>query len=127
MPNEKRLQFFEKDTIEWTGQYQLHEFYKTLLELRKKNTALRAADAAVTTFHIITEGGKNIMAYLRKNENDEVLVFLNLSNEKTGFTIKDRLINGCYINIFNKEEMNLFTDTFIIMQPWHYLVLEKKF
>ena len=66
------------------------------------------------------------MAYLRKNEPDEVLVFLNLSNEKTGFTVKDRLINGAFINVFNKEESQLNTGTFIIMQPWDYLVLEKK-
>ena len=126
IPNMKRLQFFEKDTIKWTGEYLMHDFYKTLLGLRKKNIALRAADPAVTTFHIITEGGKNIMAYLRKNEPDEVIVFLNLSNEKSRFTIKDRLINGAYINVFNKDESQLNTGTFIIMQPWDYLVLEKK-
>jgi glycosidase len=126
MPNLKRLQFFEKDVIEWTGEYQLHEFYKTLLELRKSNTALLAADPAVTTFHIITEGGKSIMAFLRKNDTDEVLVFLNLSKEKEGFTIKDQLINGNYINVFNRTESQLTPEVFIKMQPWDYLVFEQK-
>lgn len=126
MPNPKRLQFFEKDTIEWTGEYLLHDFYKTILKLRKSNTALRAADPAVTTFHIITEGGKNIMAFLRKNENGEVLVFLNLSKDTAGFTIQDQLINGIYINVFDKSESQLITGSFIKMQPWDYLVLEKK-
>lgn len=126
MPNTKRLQFFEKDTIAWTGEYQFHAFYKTLLTLRKNNPALLSANEAVTTFHIITGGGKNIMAYLRKNDVYEVLVFLNLNNETIGFTIRDQLINNVYINIFNGTESYLQPDTFIKMQPWDYLVFERK-
>jgi len=126
LPNLKRLQFFEKDAIAWTGECLLHDFYKTLLTLHKNNPALRSADAAVTTFHIITEGGKNIMAFLRKNDLCEVLVFLNLSNEVSGFTIKDQLINAVYLNVFDKSENYLQPDTFIKMQPWDYLVFEKR-
>ncbi|MEO6540420.1 MAG: alpha-amylase family glycosyl hydrolase [Ferruginibacter sp.] len=127
LPNRKHLRFFEKDAIEWTGEYHLHDLYKTLFALRKRNPALRAADPAVSTFHIITEGGRNIMAWLRKNENDEVLVFLNLSNENTGFVIKDRLIQSTYINVFDNAESHLTPDTFIKMQPWEYLIFERKY
>ncbi len=126
MPNTKRLQFFEKDTIEWTGEYQFHDFYKTLFSLRKNNPVLRSADDAVTTFHIITEGRKNIMAFLRKNELQEVLVFLNLSNDVTGFIIKDQLINNNYTNVFESTEIYLQPESFIKMQPWDYLVFERK-
>jgi glycosidase len=126
LPNEKRLRFFDKDAIEWTGTCALHDFYKTLLNLRKTNASLRAADAAVTTFHIITEGSKNIMAYLRKNDDAEVLVFINLSKENCGFTIKDVLINSNYTNVFTKAESNLTVDTYLKLEPWGYLVFEKK-
>jgi glycosidase len=40
-PNLKRLEFFEKDFIDWEGETELHAFYKTLLNLRKKNKALQ--------------------------------------------------------------------------------------
>jgi glycosidase len=125
LPNLKRLQFFEKDAIAWTGKYELHDFYKTLLTLRKRNAALRSADAAVTTFHIITEGGKNVMAFLRKNDFYEVLVFLNLSNEVISFIIKDQLINNSYSNVFDKTETYLAPGTFMKMQAWDYLVFER--
>lgn len=126
MPNNKRLEFFEKDTIAWTGEYQFHDLYKTLLTLRKNNPALRSGDPSVTTFHILTEGGKNIMAYLRKNDLDEVLVFLNLCKEPVNFIIKDLLINNYYTNVFNGSENYLQTGSFIKMQPWEYLVFERK-
>src|SRR5262249_7762732 len=34
---DKRLQFFDKDLIPWTGKNALHDFYKTLLTLRSTN------------------------------------------------------------------------------------------
>ena len=41
LPNKKRLSFFEKDAIEWTGHNWLHDFYKCLLEARTRCTACR--------------------------------------------------------------------------------------
>src|SRR5438105_10699357 len=39
LPNKKRLRFFDKDQIDWDGEYRLHDFYKKLLSLRKRNPA----------------------------------------------------------------------------------------
>ena len=125
MPNLKRLQFFEKNAIDWKGEYALHDFYKTLLELRKRNPALRTNDPAVVTHFIITSADKSIMAYLRKNENDEILVLLNLCKEKTDFVIKDQLIDGSFMNVFSNTENYLTVGTSVEMQPWEFLVYEK--
>ncbi|MGB8193507.1 MAG: alpha-amylase family glycosyl hydrolase, partial [Chitinophagaceae bacterium] len=54
MPNFKRLKFFDKDPIEWQGEYLLHDFYKALLHLRKTNPALRAGDETVITSRVQT-------------------------------------------------------------------------
>jgi alpha-amylase len=124
MPNRKRLQFFEKDPIEWDGNYALHDFYKTLLALKKNNPALRAADSAVSTRYVDTDG-KNVLTYLRKKEEDEVLVILNMSREKNGFAITDKYLTGSYINVFSKAEDHFTADTYFDMQPWEFLVLEK--
>ncbi len=126
MPNLKRLKFFEKDSIDWNGEYALHDFYKELSALRKRNPALRAADPESAALFIEISANKSIMAYLRKNEYNEVFVLLNLSGEKTGLTIKDHHINGTFVNIFSKEEYNLNSGTFLEMQPWEFLVFEKK-
>ncbi len=125
MPNLKRLKFFEKDVIAWNGEFALHEFYKQLCEIRKKNPALRSADPAVTTRIIETGDDKSIMAFLRKNKNDEVLVLLNLCNKKTGFSLKDDSIHGLFINVFSKKRIQLTAETFLEMQPWEFLVYEK--
>ena len=65
-------------------------------------------------------------SFLRKNDNDEVLVFLNFSKDVSSVTIKDQLINNFYINVFDGAQNYLQPDTFIKMQPWDYLVFERK-
>lgn len=125
LPNLKRLKFFEKDAINWAGKNELHEFYKTLLILRKKNPALRAADPAVTTYHIETPKQESVMAYLRKNRDDEVFVILNLKKENTIIEITDQRINGDYFDIFSEIQTHLTANSVIEMEPGGYLVFEK--
>lgn len=126
MPNLKRLKFFEKDVIAWNGRFELDVFYKTLLMLRKRNPALRTNDPAGETYKIKTGADEMVMAYLRKNKNDEVLVLLNLCNENQAFKMESGQVNGTFINVFTKETMQLNSGNDIQMQPWDFLVFEKK-
>lgn len=126
LPNLKRLKFFDKDTIEWNDKYELDDFYKTLLTLKKNNIALRAGDAAVTTYLLTTDADKNILAYLRKNGSSEVLVLLNFSKEKIRFEVKDTHVTGHYSNVFSKTDNDFTNEKYFEMQPWEYLVYEKK-
>jgi alpha-amylase len=126
MPNKKRLKFFDKDAIEWTSNYELADFYKTLLLLKKNNIALRAGDKAVTTYMLTTDAPDNIMAYLRKNGTAEILVLLNLSKTPIRFELKDSHVTGNYKNVFSKAANDFTTEKFFEMQPWEYLVYEKQ-
>ncbi len=76
----KRLEFFEKDPIPWNGENKLNNFYQKLFDLKYKNPALRGGDANATTKILQTNAPDKVLAYLRKNGNDEVLVILNLSD-----------------------------------------------
>lgn len=125
LPNLKRLKFFEKDTIDWKGSCDLRQFYKTLINLRKKNMALRAGDQSVRTSWIKTSQPENVLAWLRKNQNDEILVFLNLTKTKTSFVISEGQLNGTYVNVFTQSILNVSPGTVIEMEPGGYLVFEK--
>ncbi len=126
LPNLKRLKFFDKDPIEWNGQNTMANFYSTLLQLKKTNPALLAGDTAVTTYLLATGAEKNILAYLRKNGNKEVLVLLNFSKEKIRFEITDQQVTGHYSNVFSKTDNDFTSEKYFEMQPWEYLLYEKK-
>ncbi len=126
LPNRKRLKFFDKDTIEWNGAYDLHDFYKTLLSLKTNNPALLAADANVVTYLLNTGAPKNILAYLRKNGNNEVLVLLNMSNGKVHFELNDGAVTGQYSNVFSNTGHDFSAERYFEMPPWEYRVYVKK-
>jgi glycosidase len=123
LPNLKRLKFFEKDEINWTGKNELHDFYKTLLNLHTNNPALRAGDPESETVRVKTSNDDHVFAYLRKNGNDEILVILNLSNISLGFSIND--ITGKFKEVFSSLEKDFSTDKIFGMKAWEFLLFEK--
>lgn len=125
LPNMKRLQFFDKDPIAWNGNIELHEFYKTLLTLKKNNPALRAADTSVTTYLLSTTAGNSILAYLRKKEHYEVLTVINFSKQKVSFEINDTNLADKFDNIFTNAEHDFSLSRFLELEPWDFAVFEK--
>jgi glycosidase len=124
LPNYKPLKFFEKDTIEWSENIQLQEFYKRLLTLKKKNPALRAADTNASTQKIRTNADDKIFSFLRKNGNDKVLVVLNLSPDSFEFDIEENL-SGRFDEIFSAGVKDFSRDKTLSVGPWQYSVFEK--
>jgi glycosidase len=126
LPNRKRLEFFERDPIAWTGTNTLNDFYKTLLGLRSNHPALRSGDTAVQTFRINTSDPNRVMAFLRKNGSREVLVVLNLSAQKDlHFEIVDTHLTGVFKNVFSGAANDFTKEKSFEMQGWEYLVYEK--
>ncbi|ROI09695.1 1,4-alpha-glucan branching protein [Chryseobacterium sp. H3056] len=121
----KRLEFFEKDPIPWTGKNELHDFYKTLLNLKSENPALRGGDPAATTQILKTSADDKIFAYMRKNGKDEVLTVLNFSKENVNFSIDDENISGIFTNVFSGPVKDFATNKEFYLPVGGYAVLKK--
>ncbi len=106
LPLNKRLEFFEKDEIEWNNDFKLAVFYKKLLHLKANNLALRGGDAEVQTYFVDTSANDKILAFRRKNGEDEVLILLNFSKEAVQFTIDDYGIDGNFTELFTNENVD---------------------
>jgi alpha-amylase len=117
IPNRKRLQFFTKDPIEWTGNYEMAPFYKTLLTLRKNNPAL-AIDAAYRK--LATTEDSAIFAYQRESGASKVLVVLNFSAQSQQFTIPNALMDT-WTNVFTGEQKESRSYKLL---PWGYEIYE---
>jgi len=121
----KRLHFFDKDLIPWTGEYALQDFYKTLLKLHSGNPALRAADANVRTYRLDTTDNVNVFAFLRKNNEREVLVILNLSAAKHQINIIGKVVMGKYKNVFSGGYDTISSEKTFDLDEWGYQMYEK--
>ncbi len=126
LPNRKKLEFFEKDPIAWTGQNELHDFYKTLLTLHRENPALRGGDPNVKTYRLQTTHNGHVMAYLRRNGNHEVLVVLNLSNtDPLDIEITDSQLSGKFKDAFSRAETDFSSGKKMQLKEWEYRVFVK--
>ena len=125
LPNMKRLEFFEKDVIKWNGNNQMASFYKTLLNLKSRNPALRGGDSNVSTYLLKTSADDKILAYVRKNGKDEVLVVLNMAKEGAKFTINDNQLSGSFKNVFENTKRDFSQDKGFSMKAGEYFVFEK--
>lgn len=123
LPNKKRIRFFEKDEIAWTGKCGLHDFYKTLLNLRKTNPAMAFNQQGLYTWRLNTDAPK-VFAFLRKTGNAAVMVVVNLSPEDSWFEMRDSRAHGTYREVFNGESFEFVFQRWFEMKPWQYLVLE---
>lgn len=122
LPNLKRLQFFEKDPIEWNGKYELEDFYKKLFTLRRTNPALAAGNGKVETNILDFKSDNHILGYTRKSGNNAVLVLLNLSPYPSRFMHGDAGITGKCKELFSGEEKDYPADHWFELPAWGYKV-----
>lgn len=123
LPNKKRLKFFEKDSLNWTGKVELHDFYKILLTLKSNNKALRCGDPKVLTQIISHPEDEQVFAYLRKYQSSQVFVILNFSNQGLHFKVKN--VKGLFRNLFWNDDVDFEQKSEVWLHPWDYLVFEK--
>ena len=100
LPNLKRLEFFEKDVIEWKDTLELHVFYKTLLHLQTSHPALKINSRLL---RIHTSGDETVLSYLRKTGENEIMVLLNFSPQPIRLEIFDIRAEGKFRNVFDGE------------------------
>jgi alpha-amylase len=123
LPNKKRLKFFDKDVIEWKKNCELHEFYKTLLWLHHNNPALHANS---DLFQLHTSNDVNVLAYLRKKDKHEVIVFLNLSDHAIRFSLLDSWVGGKFNEAFMHDENDFSMSRSFEMKAWEWMVWVKE-
>jgi len=116
----KPISFFEKDTIRF-AKYARANFYKALLDLRKRNPAL-ATDAS---FKKISVGDdKALYAFMREKGGYQIVVILNLSNKQQTITITDKNITGKPMNVFMGTKETLQQNQTFNIEPWGYIVYD---
>ena len=120
LPNAKRLQFFDKDPIHWNSTPALHDFYKTLFQLRKDYSSIVYGD----TF-ILPSSDHNVMAYIRHHQDQVVLVVLNVSKEHVTIQCNHDLLKGHFKQVFSGMQYPFDGYVSFELMPGDYFVYIK--
>ena len=120
-PLERRLEFFEKDNIEF-GDYEYEDFYTRLLDLKRNNKALWNGEYGGPLIRI--NDHKQVYAFSREKDGEKVVVVLNLSDAGQK-TILTESFEG-YRNVFTDGAESYSSETELSLEPWEYRVYSSK-
>jgi glycosidase len=126
LPNLKRLAFFDKDEIAWGTEVKLHDFYKTLLSLKRDHAALAAASPLANTHLIHTDHADKVMCYARKAGHEEIIVMLNFSEWPLDVQIFDHLSLEGYVNLSQITTLRNSHPYMVSLPSWGYGVWVRK-
>lgn len=121
----KRLEFFERDPIEW-GNYNKSTFYHKLTELKHKNQALANGEFGGKIQKLATTDDENIYAFAREKNGDKVITIINMSKSAKEIDIDLGKFAGGYSNVFEEGSLTLPSKMTLKMAPWEYLVFSNK-
>ncbi len=124
-PLKKRLEFFERDPIDWND-YEYTAFYKTLMNLKHQNQALWNGSYGGEPVRINTTNNDAVFAFSRQKNDDKVLVILNLSAEPQVVKLEGEDYEGEYNNVFAGTTTTLTQDAELTLNAWDYLVLSNR-
>lgn len=122
--NRKRLEFFEKDPIEWKKD-PIGDLYTKLLHLKKENTALWNGDAGATMVKVPNTQPQKVFSFVRENDQDKVFAVMNFSGEIQDVTFSDTLFPGGYTELFQEERVEFGEGLTLSLAPWEYRVYVK--
>ncbi|HSR50548.1 MAG TPA: alpha-amylase family glycosyl hydrolase [Acidobacteriota bacterium] len=119
--NPKRLEFFEKDPIEWR-QHPIGDLYKKLIALKKSNPALWNGSRGARMIHVPNSAPTEVFSFVRQKDGHKVFAVLNFSDTAHRVTFLESLHHGDYTDYFAGLSAAFDQHTQLPLGPWSFAV-----
>jgi alpha-amylase len=118
----KRLRFFEKDTVDWTGP-SLAPFYHAVFDLKHRESALANGGWGGAQTTLRTNGGDRVYAFERVQDKNVVVVALNFGDAPVNAAYQSLAGAGSFTDWFSRATVSLPTSGTIDIPAHGYRVL----
>lgn len=116
----KRLRFFDKDTIDWSDSGKFGPFYEKLVALKADNPALWCGEYGAMPVFINKD--QDVLAFRRSKGNNTVIGIMNFTSKPQEMHLTDTASAGTYTDYFSGESYELNADKPLTLKPWQFLV-----
>jgi glycosidase len=120
--SDRRLDFFEKDQIEWREDEQ-GELYRQLLALRKAHPALRNGAAGGRMVRVPNTAEAAVLSFVRAVEGDRVFAAFNFSAQAQTVTLGDGPQAGTWSDPWSGKTVELSRGQSYTLPAWGHQVL----
>lgn len=115
------FEFFERDPVNWNG-YPLEDFYRTLLNLKKRNQELWNGNFGGEYEPVETTNDQHVVAFTRTKDQQKVFAIINLSAQEVEITLKGDSYTGEYTDAFKNKKVTFIKDHQLKLGAWDYRV-----
>lgn len=119
--NNKALNFFERDPIEWKA-HPFKQLYTKLFQLKKTNKALWNGLAGGEMQRIHTGADEHVFAFTREKDGNKIVAIFNLSNKAQTADIQSALAKGKLRDINSGAKAPQGANVKFNLKPWEYKV-----
>lgn len=118
----RRLRFFDKDTVSWSGP-SLSPFYTAMLDLKERQPALANGPWGGGQTVLRTDGGDRVYAFTRTRGANTVLVAVNFGDAPARVAYRGLGQPGAYTDWFSKAQAQLAAEGSLEIPAHGYRVL----
>lgn len=122
----KRLRFFDKDTVVWNDPMNMTDLYKKLTALKKKYSVLNAGETGADIFRIKTNADSTVFAFTRESDTEKLFMVFNLTAAKQTVKFAGDGYIGNYTEYFSGDKKVFIADQEMTLEPWDYKVYIKE-
>ncbi|MCF8362429.1 MAG: alpha-amylase [Prolixibacteraceae bacterium] len=117
---DKRLEFFEKDEINWS-EPALHAFYEKLVDAKQANPALwnGCAGGNISFFY----NNDDVLIFHREKEGNKIVGIFNLSEKEQEVSGLTDEYSGSYSDVMTSKLESITHNTTFDLQPWDFKIL----
>ena len=120
--NAKRLEFFEKDPIDWSQgeDCEYGALLGDLIAFRDANPALDNGKWGALMSQVVTDKPQQMFAWVRQQDGDKVLGLFNLSGEEVTATFADALPAGTYREFRTGDAVTFEAGDTVTLPAWGF-------
>ena len=125
--NAKRLEFFEKDPIDWSqGKTCAYgELLAQLIAFRDANPALHNGKWGARMSQVVNDRPQQVFGWVRQQGGNKVVGLFNLSNQPVEATLADGLAEGDYLEFRTGDAVSVAAGDTISLPAWGFRLLAR--
>lgn len=121
---DRRLEFFEKDSVTWEDKRGYMGFYEALNQFKHSCEAVATGERGGLVVMLKNSQKGKLFTFTRSNGNSAVVAMFNLTGQPVKASIALKGIEGHYRNIMTDEPVTVERRMDMEFRPWQFVILE---
>ena len=123
--NAKRLEFFEKDPIDWSQAEgcELDELFRDLIAFKRANPVLANSPWGARMSQVVSDKPEQLFAWVRQEGENKVLGLFNLSGEPVTATLAYAHGAGTYTEFRTGQSVTIAPQGTVTLPAWGYRLM----